>query len=231
MIKVLELKNIVKGKIIERKNRFVVEVLINNKKYLASNNNTGRLIEYLRKEKECLCISHNKNLKTKFRLIAVKDENGYALIDTNLQMKAFENLVQKHSNILKNVGIKKFVLKRNPRYKDCIFDYLIESENKKIYIELKSAVLRKGYFAMYPDCPTLRGRKHIKRITELKNKGMIIFICALPKVKYFTPYDEGDPEIRKLLKIAKENGVEIKALKFKFFNNSLYFEKEIKVVL
>ncbi len=43
MIKVLKLKDVVKEKIIERKSRFVVEVLINNKKYLVSNNNTGRL--------------------------------------------------------------------------------------------------------------------------------------------------------------------------------------------
>jgi sugar fermentation stimulation protein A len=228
MEEVLTLENLIEGKVIQRKNRFVVEVLINNKKFLASNNNTGRLLEYFQKNKKCLCLPHSQKQTTKFRLIAVENGKGFALIDTNLQMKAFENALERNLiNFLKGAKI----IKRNPRYKDSLFDYLVQKENKNYFLELKSAVLRKDNLAMYPDCPTERGRRHIKRMIELKDKGMIIFICALPNVQFFTPYDEGDSEIRKLLKLAKKNGVKIKALKFSLVKNKIYFEKEIKVLI
>jgi sugar fermentation stimulation protein A len=228
MNEVLNFENIIEGKVVQRKNRFVIEVLINNKKFLASNNNTGRLLEYFQKNKKCLCLLHLQKQKTKFRLIAVENCQGFALIDTNLQMKAFENALERNLiSFLK--GAK--MIKRNPRYKDSVFDYLVKKNNKNYFLELKSAVLRKNNLAMYPDCPTERGRRHIKSMTELKNKGMIIFICALPNVQFFTPCDEGDPEIRKLLKLAKKNEVKIKALKFTLMKNKVYFEKEIKVLI
>jgi len=227
MVKLIKLENFSIGKIIERKNRFVVEVLVGNKKFLASNNNTGRLKDYFIKGKKCLCLSSN-GLKTKYRLVAVEDNKNWALIDTQLQMKAFEEALNK--NLLPFLDKAK-IIKRNPRYKDSIFDYLIEHRGKKFFVELKSAVLRKKNLAMYPDCPTERGRRHIKRLTELKGKAIIIFICALPHVEYFTPFDEGDPQIRKLLKFAKKRGVKIKALKFSLLKNTIYFEKEIKVLI
>ncbi len=220
-----EFKNLVKARILKRINRFLVEIKINNKVEVASLNNTGRLLDYLQKDKECLVIERESS-KTNYRLIAVKDRNSWALIDTDIQMKAFEIAVNKNLiNFLKGAKI----IKRNPRYKNSVFDYLIKHKNKEIFVELKSAVLRKGDVAMYPDCPTERGRRHIKEITELKDKGMIIFICALPYVKKFKPYEEGDPEIPKLLKIAKKNKVKIKALKFIFGNKKIFYQKEIKV--
>ncbi len=222
---VIKLKNLLKGKILKRLNRFLVEIRINNKVEVASLNNTGRLIDYLQKDKECL-VMERKSLKTNYRLIAVKDKNSWALIDTDIQMKAFEIALNKNLiNFLKGAKI----IKRNPRYKNSVFDYLIKYKNKEIFVELKSAVLRKGNFAMYPDCPTERGRRHIKEITELKDRGMIIFICALPYVKKFKPYEEGDPEIPKLLKVAKKNKVKIRALKFILKNKKIFYQKEIKV--
>lgn len=219
----MKLENLLKGKIIERVNRFVVKIKIGNKVFNASLNNTGRLLDYLQKDKECLVIKR-KALKTNYRLVAVKDRNSWALIDTDLQMKAFEVALNKNLvGFLKGAKI----IKRNPRYKNSVFDYLIKHKNKEIFVELKSAVLRKGEFAMYPDCPTERGRRHIKEITELKDRGMIIFICTLPYIKKFKPYKEGDPEIPKLLEIAKKNNVKIKALKFLFKKNFIYYDKKI----
>jgi sugar fermentation stimulation protein A len=223
----IKFKNLIKGKIVERINKFSVKVKIKNKTFLASINNTGRLLDYLQKDKDCLVIKRKAN-KTNYRLIAVKDRNSWALIDTDFQMKAFEIALKK--NLIKFLKGAK-IIKRNPKYKNSVFDYLIEFKNKKIFVELKSAVLRKGIFAMYPDCPTERGRRHIKEITELKDKGIIIFICALPYVRKFKPYKGGDPEIPKLLKIARENKVNIRALKFVFKNDKIYFDREIETMI
>ncbi|WP_436317652.1 DNA/RNA nuclease SfsA [Thermococcus aggregans] len=41
---------------------------------------------------------------------------------------------------------------------------------------------------------------------------MIVFIGALPRVRRFKPYAQGDPKIAELLKEAKRKGVEIKGI-------------------
>lgn len=84
---------------------------------------------------------------------------------------------------------------------------------------MKSAVLRggdNGEYAMYPpDCPSVRGRKHIRELIHLSKEGkraMIFFVGALPGVRSSGLTGGGDPEIARLLLEARKAGVEIHAL-------------------
>jgi len=56
---------------------------------------------------------------------------------------------------------------------------------------------------MYPDCPSLRGQRHVKDLIDYVKKGgkgMIVFIAALPNVIAFKPNKKGDIKIHELLK-------------------------------
>jgi len=81
---------------------------------------------------------------------------------------------------------------------------------------------------MYPDCPSIRGRKHIYdliKLVERNGRGIILFISGLPNVKYFKPYKDGDPVIFNLFKKAKKKGVLLKGI-------SVHFDpKENKIFL
>ena len=72
---------------------------------------------------------------------------------------------------------------------------------------------------MYPDCPSTRGQRHIRElIRHIKNDGdsSLIFIAALPDVKAFVPYREGDPIIYRLIHQAYNEGVNLKALQISY---------------
>ncbi len=200
-------------RIVRRTNRFKIEVKTREGIGYAYINNTGRLKEYLVHGKKAYCIKRDKPGKTQYRLFAVEDTGGAALIDTQLQMKAFEKLVEdKRIPWLKNC----MIMKKNPRLGSSILDYLLGCNNGKIYVEIKSAVMRGDkIYAMYPDCPTLRGRRHIRELSMLASKngrGIIVFIAGLPGVKAFKPYGGGDPEIPLLLREAINAGVVVKAI-------------------
>ncbi|MEM3407555.1 MAG: DNA/RNA nuclease SfsA [Nitrososphaerota archaeon] len=235
MEKLLSLQNPIQCFIVKRINRFVVEVKIDNKNYMAYITNTGRLNEFMKEGKEGYCIVGRK--KTKYRLFAIKDEDFAALIDTQLQMKAFEKAIKiKAIPWLKDYEI----IKKNVRIYDSILDYLLYNlENKeKIFLEIKSAVLRGNKnFAMYPDCPTERGRKHIQDLIRLANMGertAIIFIAALPNANAFKPFKEGDPEIAELLLKAFKANVLIKAIAMYYnpLEKSVYlYNPELPVIL
>jgi sugar fermentation stimulation protein A len=184
----LKIENYEKGVIIERLNRFVVKARVKNKNVLAHLNNTGRLEDFIKKWKVGLFLPinagygnpvadtlrrygaglmHTERTKLKFRLSMVKEsKNIYSIIDTSLQMKCFEIALEKgYISWLKGAKI----LKRNFRINHSLIDYLIQHKNKKYFLEVKSAVMKYKNFAMYPDCPSIRGQKHIKELINIQS--------------------------------------------------------------
>jgi len=210
--KIIRIAEPVECIIFKRLNRFVVEVLLNGKPFRAYINNTGRLLEYLIKGRKGFCIKNERPEKTSFRLFSVRENNSGAVVDTQLHMKVFEKALE--MKIITWVGECK-ILKRNAKMGGSLIDFLLECDGKKVYLEVKSAVLRDGKYAMYPDCPSSRGRKHIKELSDhVKNggRGIILFIAALPGVEAFKPNKSADPEMYKLLQEAYKAGVDIKSI-------------------
>ncbi|RLF78408.1 DNA/RNA nuclease SfsA [Thermococci archaeon] len=218
------MKSILKLEILEctflkRLNRFVGLVDINGDIKKALITNTGRLEEFMIEGRRAFCIPKSGG-KTEFVLLGFLEKNGrIAIIDTRTQTKAFEKAIELGLiSWLEGCSIKKKEVKiGNSR-----LDYIFKCPDTEIYAEMKSAVLREDNYAMYPDCPSARGRKHIKELIKLKeegNKSMIFFIGALPGVEKFKPYEEGDAEIARLLREAREKGVEIRALSISMLQN------------
>lgn len=212
MKKILKISSVIPCKTIKRVSRFVIKVKVKNKIILASLNNTGRLEEFLAKNKIGYLLPLKNTKKTKYRLSFVEeDKNSAVIIDTNLQMKCFEIVLEKKLiSWLKGAKI----LKRNYRLVDSLIDYLIRFKNKKYYLEIKSAVMKENNFAMYPDCPSLRGQKHIKELINHPKNSIILFIAGMKNIKAFKPNKNADEKIYELLKIAKNKGVKIKAIQF-----------------
>ncbi|AIF70040.1 sugar fermentation stimulation protein [Palaeococcus pacificus DY20341] len=211
-MKIIAKLNIVECEFLERLNRFVGLVKINGEIKRALITNTGRLEEFMVTGRKAFCMPKLGG-KTDCILIGFAEENGRgAIIDTRTQARAFEKAVEKGMiSWLKDCRIKRKEVKVGKSR----LDYLFEGPNGEVWAEMKSAVLREGKYAMYPDCPSVRGQKHIKELIELKEKGskaMILFIGALPGVEKFKPYEKGDPKIAELLREAKAKGVEIRAI-------------------
>ena len=113
----------------------------------------------------------------------------------------------------------------------------MECKDKEVYLEVKSAVMRYNSYATYPDCLSLRGRKHVKElINHVRNggKAIILFISALPNVNAFIPNCLVDPELCELVVEAHKVGVEMRSMGI-YYNPSdsfIYlFDPDLPVVL
>ncbi len=194
-----------------RLNRFVVEVLVEGEPLKAYVNNTGRLLDLLVEGRRGFCTVKESG-KTNCRLFAVEDQGAGAILDTQLQMKAFEAWL--------NAGLIQWlkgwmISRRNVKLGDSVIDYLMRKESEHAYVEVKSAVLRSDKYALYPDCPSLRGRRHVKELTRHAiggGKSIIVFMAALPKAVAFKPNASADAELYSLLLNAKKAGVEVRAI-------------------
>ena len=127
-------------------------------------------------------------------------------------MKAFETMM--HRNLLGWLH-SYHIVKRNAALGSSLIDYLLESPTENLYVEVKSAVQQVGDKALYPDCPSIRGRKHIRDLMAHVIAGgnaCIVFVAALPHVKGFRPNKEVDPVIYALLQQAFASGVNVHAV-------------------
>lgn len=222
--------NVKKGIFLERPNRFIAYVEIEGKKEVVHVKNTGRCRELLIPGttvfvQEC----DNPNRKTKYDLITVcKGEQLYN-IDSQAPNKVFAEWILK-SKYFGDVN----VLKPECRYDDSRFDFYIEAEERKIFIEVKGVTLEEDGVLMFPDAPTQRGVKHIKELCKCVEEGYdayVAFIIQTEKVKYFTPNAHTHPEFAEALKVSKDKGVNILALNCFVTDNSLDINTFVPIIL
>ncbi len=206
--------------IVGRVNRFVVRVLVNGVPVDAHLTNTGRLTELLTGGRRGLCIPISGR-RLGYRLVGVLDRDGfYAVVDTLTQNRFFEYLLS-HGSLPWLRGCS--IVSRSPVLGGSRLDYLLDCGGERVYVETKSAVLRgAGGEAMYPDCPSLRGRRHIVELTrfvEGGGRGLLVFIAGFRGPRCFMPYRGGDSVIYDLLCRALEKGVGVRAF-------SIYMERD-----
>ena len=197
--------------IIERVNRFVVAVEAEGQRRRAWINNTGRLEAFMQPGTPGYYLPKEGG-KTDVRLFAVADGDEAALIDTRFQMDAFERAAQQHRlPWLDGCTIKQ----RDAPLGTSRIDYLLTHGEQHCYLEVKSAVLRSGRMAMYPDCPSTRGQRHVAELIGHVAQGgraMVLFVAALAGVPAFTPNQDADEKLAGLISQAARRGVIVRAI-------------------
>jgi sugar fermentation stimulation protein A len=200
-----------------RVNRFVVEVVFGDggvgRVHL---NNTGRLVGVLVEGRRAACTRVSRPGRYRLRLSFVEYgccDGGLAVVDTGLQERAFAAAVE--AGLLPWLrGCR--VVARGPRVGGSRLDYRLDCGGVEVLVETKSAVLASGdCLALYPDCPTGRGRRHMLELTGLAAEGrraVVVFVAGFPGARGFRPNEEADPGLARALRRAVEAGVEARSI-------------------
>jgi len=229
---VLKYTNIVEGTFIDRPNRFIANVLINDKLEKVHVKNTGRCKEILKKgTKVYLEKSNNPNRKTKYSLISAY--KGDLLINIDSQVPndvVYSSILSNKIPEISNVDL----LKREVNYKNSRFDFYFEKDNMKGFIEVKGVTLEIDGISLFPDAPTKRGTKHIHEITSSVKEGYnsyIFFLIQMPNIGYFKPNVAMDKEFSDALLLAKEKGVNLLAYNSIVEPDKISLGERIKLLL
>ncbi len=200
----MKYNNIVKGEFVDRPNRFIANVIIDNKIEVCHVKNTGRCKELLVEGNSVyLQKSDNSSRKTKYDLIAV--QKGDRLINMDSQIVNFVAL-EYIQNLFENIKM----IKPEYKYGNSRFDIYIETEDEKIFVEVKGVTLENNGVVRFPDAPTERGIKHLKELQKAVTEGYkayVMFVVQMSDVKYFEPNFETHSEFAEELRKAKNNGV------------------------
>ncbi|MFP4135693.1 MAG: DNA/RNA nuclease SfsA [Candidatus Acetothermia bacterium] len=201
-----------RAEVVERDSRVTVIARKGPEKFRAHLRNTGRLEDLINPGASVAC--HWKDGgKTDARLIGTIENGSYVLLDTHVQEKVLEEE-------LRSGGVKPLPsiesVEEQVTYRGKRFDFAIRTPDGFGYLEIKSAVTCRDGWASYPDAPSERGLEHVKLLTELASSGgsgYIGFVVTNPECHKFRPDREIHPEMGEELVEARENGVEIFALK------------------
>lgn len=222
--------NICEGRFINRLNRFVAQIAIDDIVELCHVKNTGRCKELL-VENAKVYVQRNDDpeRKTKYSLIGVVKGDRLINMDSQAPNKVVKEWIEK-GNLFSGIQ----VLRSEKTYGNSRFDLYVETETEKIFIEVKGVTLEEEGVVRFPDAPTLRGIKHIQELCECMDEGYqayIIFVIQMKDVSYFEPNNRTHKDFGDALRIAKEKGVNILAIDSYVGTDSLELADYVKVVL
>lgn len=220
----------VEGTFLRRPNRFIAHVEIGGKEEVVHVKNTGRCAELLQQgARVFLQASSNPERKTGWDLIGV--EKGRRLVNMDSQIP---NAVVKEW--LENGNLFHDIMRIKPEttYGGSRFDFYVEADGKKCFIEVKGVTLEEDGVVRFPDAPSERAVKHVNELAEAVKEGYeayVFFVIQMSGVRYFTPNMDTHPAFGEALRKAVAAGVHVMAYDCHVTKNSISLRQEVPVVL
>lgn len=226
----MKYERIVKGKFLERPNRFVAYVDIDGRKETVHVKNTGRCKELLRPGAIVYLQEFDPSArKTKWDLIAVEKNGRIINMDSQIPNKVVKEW-------LESGGLFQNVTKIRPEYTygDSRVDLYVEADGKKVLIEVKGVTLEEDGRVRFPDAPSERAVKHVEELKRAVGEGYeayIFFVIQMKDVRYFTPNMDTHPAFGEALREAALAGVHVIAYDCQVDCDKITLADEVKVVL
>ena len=226
-------KSLIKGKLIKRYKRFFADVKLDNQQVTAHCPNTGSMKGLLEQGNDVYLLKNDDpKRKLKYTLQIIKAKKKLVGVNTHLANKiVYHALSNNLINELKNSEkIKPEVFFNN----ETRFDFLIEKNKKKSFIEVKNVTLfRDNKTAEFPDAVTSRGSKHLLTLIEAIKKGYksyLIFLVQVQNMENFKIAKDIDADYYKNYLIAKKAGVNFLAYRCYINAKKIFIEKKIQII-
>lgn len=225
--------HIVKGKFIERPNRFIAYVNVEGEKenpQIVHVKNTGRCRELLIPGADVyLEKSDNPNRKTKYDLVKVMKGSRLVNMDSQAPNKVVGEWLRE-KQLYKDTTL----VVSEKTYGNSRFDFYVEGDGKKAWIEVKGVTLERDGAALFPDAPSERAVKHVEHLIKAREEGYeayIILVIQMRYVKYFTPNRETHPQFAEVLEKAEKAGVQIMAFDCRVTEDEVSINQPVEVRL
>ena len=226
----MQYQQIVEGRFAERPNRFIARVRIGERTETVHVKNTGRCRELLVKDalvylEKC----PGPGRSTAYDLVAVKKGERIINMDSQAPNKAVEEWLRSGGLF---DGVKQ--VRPETKYGNSRFDFYVETETEKIFLEVKGVTLEEDGVVRFPDAPSQRAVKHMEELVAAKRQGyraLVIFVVQMEKVAYFAPNRDTHPEFAQALCRAADEGVEVLAYDCAVTPDSMRINRPVPVAL
>ena len=226
-------KSLLKGKLIKRYKRFFVDVKLNKEIVTAHCPNTGSMKGLLDPENDVYLQPNNDpKRKLKYGLQIIKAKKNLVGVNTHLANKIVLHAL--NNNLIKELKNNNSVKPEVFFNKETRFDFLVEKNNQKSFVEVKNVTLfRDKKTAEFPDAITSRGSKHLLTLIDAIKKGYksyLLFLVQIQNMEYFKIAKDIDSEYYKNYIIAKKAGVNFLAYRCDISSKKIVIDKKLKII-
>ena len=210
---VMQFPELMDATVISRPNRFLVKAYMNGQIISVHIHDPGRLEELIYPGNQ-IKIRKAQGKKTIYSVTFCKNQGIWTFNDSRFHSDIASSFINK--------GYKREVKVGNSR-----IDFRLNNS----FIEVKSATLVENGKALFPDAPTLRGKKHLETLMKLIDEGYnsyVLFLIFNETATCFEPNVIRDPEFSKTFYKAIEYGVKFRFLVFSNVGNSVIFKGTVK---
>lgn len=226
----MKYKNVVEGRFLERPNRFIAKVEIGDSTERVHVKNTGRCRELLLPGAGVfLEKSHSPKRSTAYDLVAVRKGDRIINMDSQAPNRAVGEWLREGTLF---PGTK--LVQPEKTYGNSRFDFYIETEDDRIFLEVKGVTLEEEGVVRFPDAPSDRAVKHVQELMQARRAGyraVVLFVVQMEGVRFFTPNRDTHPEFADALCRAAEEGVEVFAYDCHVTPGAMRVNRPVLVVL
>jgi sugar fermentation stimulation protein A len=148
--------------------------------------------------------------KLKYTLELTKPEEHFICTNTGVANKIGVEAIE--NGVIKELQGYSSIKTEQKYGKSSRIDILLENENEKCFVEIKSVSLKIEDYLAFPDAVTTRGAKHLQELSDMideGHRGVMLYIVQRTEQLPFRLAHEIDKKYVEAFKEAKKNGVEV----------------------
>jgi len=226
----MKFPELIQGKLIKRYKRFLADIILENGEEITAHvPNSGAMTSCI--EENCLVwVSFHDNPKRKLKYTLELTKMGENLICTNTGVANKIGIEAVANGTIKELqGYSS--LKPEQKYGEkSRIDILLENENEKCYVEIKSVSLKIQEELAFPDAVTSRGTKHLNELISMVEEGhraVMLYIIQRTENASFRIAKEIDKKYYEAFLEARKKGVEILVYQSSINHKEINISKKI----
>ncbi|MES2253288.1 MAG: DNA/RNA nuclease SfsA [Pseudomonadota bacterium] len=205
----------IQGTLLQRYKRFLADVQLESGEIIVAYCcNTGKLLG-IPESATIMLTDHGADTKRKLRYTWewFNDNETWVGINTHAANTIVHNML-----INKQIpGFESYPsIRREVKYgQNSRIDFLLEDGLQRLYLEVKSVHMCRGSIALFPDCPTVRGAKHMKELSQIidsQTKAAVLYLVQRDDCDTFSIAADLDPVYARAAQDAYKCGVQMMAV-------------------
>lgn len=223
---------LLKASFVRRENRFSCVVRLAGRQETVYLANSGRLETVLSPGRTVLLAERSSPQRTtRYDLVLAAIGGSYVSVDDRVASDLVNRALLDGAlpGFSQYPSVRREVARGRSR-----FDFLLSGPDAKCFLEVKSVTLVKQGIALFPDAPTLRGRRHVESLVWAKKEGYdaaIVFVVQREDANRLSPNDQVDRAFGRSLRLARLAGVSVLAYRCHVSPREITLTEEIPVTL
>ncbi|WP_072680831.1 DNA/RNA nuclease SfsA [Arcobacter sp. LA11] len=230
----MKFQELIAGKLVKRYKRFLADIILENGEEITAHvPNSGAMTSCI--EENCpVWVTFHDNPKRKLKYTLELTKIGENLICTNtgvankIAIEAVEN-----GTIEELQGYTS--LKPEQKYgQNSRIDILLEKEDEKCYVEIKSVSLKIDDKLAFPDAVTSRGTKHLNELRDMVQQGhraVMLYVIQRTDKASFRLAHEIDKKYAETFKEVMDLGVEVLVYQSDINHKEINVKTKVKMEL